>query len=150
MWHRVVSCRSCHDTFHMQLHRSAWAPAKQFRAFVAAWSRGSGTFDLCHIVWPLHPPYFIVFFLVIPFGGLWLVVGIGEPPCSRRNPTPDDWHWLTVRISKFDQWGHTNIWDLGPPISQVEACCRAPYWAVTALRLRWGCREESAARIGCQ
>ena len=42
------------------------------------------------------------------------------------NPTPDDWHWLTVRISKFDQWGHTNIWDLGPPSSILGSDRAAP------------------------
>ena len=38
---------------------------------------------MCHIVWPLRPPYFIVFFLCDPIWGTLASGWIGEPPCSR-------------------------------------------------------------------
>ena len=35
-----------------------------------------------HFVHPIS----LSFSFVIPFGGLWLVVGLVEPPCPRQNP----------------------------------------------------------------
>ena len=45
---------------------------------------GQGFYHLSHIVWPLHPSFFVFYLNNIPWGiGLLVVVGIGEPPCSR-------------------------------------------------------------------